>query len=67
MCVPGESAAPFKNTAEPPFKNTAAPFRNTEQALTALEGALAFLARTDAMALTTVEQADCLRGLQRAE
>jgi hypothetical protein len=60
MCVPGESAAPFTNTS-------AAPFNNTAQALTALDGALAFLATTDATALTTVEQADCLRGLQRAE
>jgi Domain of unknown function (DUF222)/HNH endonuclease len=68
MCVPGEPAAPFTNTTAAPFTNTtAAPFTNTAQALTALEGALAFLATTDATALTTVEHADCLRGLQRAE
>src|SRR5260221_9891033 len=44
-----------------------APLASTGQALAALQDALAFLATTDATALTTAEQADCLRGLQRAE
>ncbi len=44
-----------------------APLASTGQALAALQDALAFLATTDATALTVAEQADCLRGLQRAE
>jgi len=40
---------------------------STGQALAALDKALAFLATTDATALTAAEQADCLRGLQRAD
>src|SRR5215813_5401132 len=52
MCVPGERAAPLASTG---------------QALAALHEALAFLAAADAAGLTAAEQADCLRGLQRAE
>src|SRR5215468_2515005 len=52
MCVPGASASPPASAG---------------QALAALGDALAFLATTDPTALTIAEQADCLRGLQRAE
>jgi uncharacterized protein DUF222/HNH endonuclease len=52
MCVPGEPAGPLASTG---------------QALAALDEALAFLAGTDAAGLTAAEQADCLRGLQRAD
>lgn len=55
MCVPGQPAAP------------PAPPASTGQALAVLHGALCYLAGTDAAALTTAEQADCLRGLERAE
>src|SRR5215470_12540202 len=44
-----------------------APLTSTGQALAALHGALTYLATTDATALTAAEQADCLRGLERAE
>src|SRR5215471_10692702 len=43
------------------------PLTSTGQALAALHGALTYLATTDTAALTTAEQADCLRGLERAE
>jgi len=52
MCVHGASASPPASAG---------------QALAALGDALAFLATTDPTALTIAEQADCLRGLQRAE
>ena len=58
MCVPGQPAA---NGAP------AAPPASTTQALAALHGALAYLATADPTALTTAEQADCLRSLERAE
>src|SRR5215472_5935480 len=43
------------------------PLTSTGQALAALHGALTYLATADAAALTTAEQADCLRELERAE
>jgi Domain of unknown function (DUF222)/HNH endonuclease len=46
---------------------SAAPVASTSQALAALAEALAFLAAADATGLSSAEQADCLRGLQRAE
>ena len=52
MCGPGQTDAPPANAG---------------QALTALHEALTFLATTDMTALTVAEQADCLRGLERAE
>jgi Domain of unknown function (DUF222)/HNH endonuclease len=55
MCVPGEPG------------QRSATLASTGQALAALRDALTFLATTDATALTVAEQADCLRGLQRAE
>ena len=56
MCVLGQ---PADNGAPPPA--------STGQALEALHGALAYLATADANALSTAEQADCLRSLERAE
>jgi Domain of unknown function (DUF222)/HNH endonuclease len=55
MCVAGQPAAP------------AAPPLSTGQALAALHSALAYLATADPTALTTAEQANCLRSLERAE
>jgi Domain of unknown function (DUF222)/HNH endonuclease len=52
MCGPGQQRAALSGTS---------------QALAALEEALAYLAEADAAALTTSEQADCLRGLEEAE
>ena len=43
------------------------PLASMRHALAALHGALAYLATADATALTTAEQADCLRSLERAE
>jgi len=43
------------------------PLVSTRQALATLHGALAYLATADATALTTAEQADCLRSLERCE
>ncbi len=40
---------------------------SVSEALAALHGALGFLADADATALTASEQAECLRGLERAE
>jgi Domain of unknown function (DUF222)/HNH endonuclease len=52
MCAPGQQpAAPS----------------SARQAVAALQAALACLAATDPTVLTVAEQADCLRGLQRAE
>jgi len=56
VCVPGQQARPV-----------IAPPRDTGEALAALDAALGYLAHADAAALTTGEQADCLRGLERAE
>ncbi|HEX6934521.1 MAG TPA: DUF222 domain-containing protein [Streptosporangiaceae bacterium] len=44
-----------------------APPANAGQALSALHEAMTFLATTDMTALSAAEQADCLRGLERAE
>jgi hypothetical protein len=58
MCQPGQPDAPSAD---------AAPFADAGQAVTALHQALTFLATTDMTTLTTAEQADCLRGLERAD
>ncbi|HEX7993793.1 MAG TPA: DUF222 domain-containing protein, partial [Streptosporangiaceae bacterium] len=58
MCQPGQPDAPVPD---------AAPFHDAGQAVTALHQALTFLATTDMTTLTTAEQADCLRGLERAD
>src|SRR5215472_2166464 len=55
VCVPGQQARPG-----------AAP-RNAGEALAALHGALGYLAAADPAGLTGAEQADVLRGLERAE
>src|SRR5260221_9921995 len=70
MCVPDEPGRLGKQ-GQPAERgrpgHPPAPLASTGQALAALQDALAFLATTDATALTVAEQADCLRGLQRAE
>ena len=43
------------------------PVTSSGQALSALDAGLSWLATTDMVALTTDEQADCLRALERAE
>jgi len=61
MCVSGQPAVPVLPAARP-----AAP-ASTAEALAALRSSLAYLATADAAALTTAEQADCLRSLENAE
>jgi hypothetical protein len=64
MCSPGQPAAgaiPAPVTGAVPAPATAA------QAVAMARAALAWLAGADAGALTTAEQADCLRGLEQAE
>src|SRR6266704_373522 len=56
MCVPGQPGRPA----------AVAP-ASAGQALAALRGALAYLAKADATTLSTAEQAGCLRELERAE
>ncbi len=56
MCVPGQQGRPG-----------AAPPASAGEALAALRAALAWLAGADATALSTAEQAGCLRELERAE
>jgi len=56
VCVPGQQP-----------RQAGAPPRSAGEALAALDAALGYLANTNAAALTTIEQADCLRGLERAE
>ncbi len=56
MCVPGQPGRP-----------AAAVPASAREALAALRGALAWLAKADATTLSTAEQAACLRELERAE
>ncbi len=75
MCDPGQpavgpAAAGFPAAGQPASAGQPAgpglP-ASTGEALAVLEGALSFLAAADAGALTAGEQADVLRGLERAE
>ncbi len=69
MCTPGQPPAgpPAPGIPAAPGPASAGLPSSTGEALVVLEGALAFLAAADAAALTAGEQADVLRGLERAE
>ena len=66
--TPGPGSSGPASTGFPATPGPASPGPgSTGEALAVLEGALAFLAAADAGALTAGEQADVLRGLERAE
>ncbi|HUJ05414.1 MAG TPA: DUF222 domain-containing protein [Streptosporangiaceae bacterium] len=62
MCSPDQAPGRFRYDAAASGRPG-----SVSEALAALQGALGFLADADATALTASEQAECLRGLERAE